>query len=78
MKTKLYVALLALVLVGLYLVNSKSQAASTVTWEYKIESKCSDEKKLNALGAEGWELTGFAISESGLGGNWRCVFKRAK
>lgn len=78
MKNKIYIALLALVL-GFYFVNSRSQAASVpATWEYKIETKCSDEKRINALGAEGWELVGFSISESGLGGNWRCVFKRAK
>jgi hypothetical protein len=71
-------SLLTLAIVVGILVTSGWAQQSRVTWEYKTEGKCSDEKRINALGAEGWELAGFTSTESGLGGNWRCIFKRPK
>ena len=32
------------------------QTTPTVKWEYKIVSASNEEKKLNAMGADGWEL----------------------
>ena len=42
-------------------------------WEYKIEQRCFDEKRLNELGAAGWELAGFDEQERG---GWHCILKR--
>lgn len=43
------------------------------TWEYKtVTGKAYDEKKLNLLGAEGWELASCAA------GLDACIFKRAR
>lgn len=70
------VALLIALCVSLYFVNSKSYAApAPQTWEYKIEEKCFDEKRINGLGAEGWELAGY---NEGDRGGWHCIFKRPK
>lgn len=44
-------------------------------WEYKTEDKCFDEKRINALGSDGWEIAGFSETDRGA---WHCVFKRAK
>jgi hypothetical protein len=50
------------------------QAAATPQWEYKVES-IPTEKKLNELGAQGWELV--AVESSDRAGR-NCYFKRAK
>lgn len=47
----------------------------TQQWEYKTEDRCFDEKRINALGLEGWELAGFSETDRGA---WHCVFKRQK
>lgn len=48
-------------------------------WEYKVmTNKCNDEKKLNALGVEGWELTTYSTWGLSAGSVDTCVFKRAK
>lgn len=48
-------------------------------WEYKVMvSKCNNEKKLNALGAEGWELTTYSTWALSAGSVDTCVFKRPK
>lgn len=52
-----------------------NQGQTQRTFEYKTEDKCFDDKRLNALGTEGWELAG--MTESGYGGR-HCIFKRAK
>lgn len=44
------------------------------TWEYKVENGIA-EKKINELGAQGWEL---ASCGSYNGGMPYCIFKRAK
>lgn len=48
---------------------------NSTTWEYRIEQKCFDEKRINELGADGWELAGFDEQERG---GWHCIFKRRK
>lgn len=55
-------------------------------WEYKIEADSSSpfryvgEKELNELGSQGWEMIGFALTESNQYGarSFRYVFKRPK
>lgn len=48
-------------------------------WEYKVKTnKCNDEKTLNALGAEGWELTTYSTWGLSAGAVDTCVFKRSK
>lgn len=66
--------LLTLVLVLSTLsISGATQQPKPQQWEYKlITGKAYEEKKLNALGAEGWELASCA---SGLDA---CIFKRAK
>ena len=69
----------AVLLAGLFAagIGRGSSATAPQTWEYKVESKCFDEKRLNALGSQGWELAGFSISDAGVGG-WHCILKRQK
>lgn len=70
--------LFVLVLSALCLVTI-SAVPQTKTWEYKTTyGKCAEEKKLNALGAEGWEMTGYASSylSAGAGSVDTCIFKR--
>jgi len=67
--------LLAFGLVCLCFFTLSAIPQSKTQWEYKTEEKCSDEKRLNALGAEGWEMSGFAETDRGA---WHCVFKRQK
>ncbi|MBI3606532.1 MAG: hypothetical protein HY207_01025 [Nitrospirae bacterium] len=70
------IALLTALCASLYFVNANSHAAPAAqTWEYKTEQQCFDEKRMNALGAEGWELAGFNETDRG---GWHCIFKRAK
>ena len=72
------IALLSALCVSLYFVNSNSHAAPVAQgWEYKIEYKM-NEKKANALGAEGWELAAISASGSGIGMTDGYVFKRPR
>lgn len=73
------IALLLALCVSLYFVNSGSHAAPAAqAWEYKvIVGKCWDEKKLNPLGAEGWELATYSTWGTS-GPVDTCVFKRPK
>lgn len=71
MKKTLPIILIAL---SLLTVSANTQQKPQ-QWEYKTEDRCFDEKRINALGAEGWEIAGF--SETGRGA-WHCVFKRVK
>lgn len=50
-------------------------APTPATWEYKTEDRCFDEGRINALGAQGWELAGLTALSTG---GRACVFKRAK
>lgn len=63
--------LLVIVLCVLFLVGWQMQKP---TWEYKVENGIS-EKKINELGAQGWEI---ASCGSYNGGMPYCIFKRAK
>lgn len=55
---------------------NQSPALSRVVWEYKVEVSPKD-KKLNELGAEGWELV--AIGDAAMGTvAQNYIFKRAK
>lgn len=65
---------LALVL-SILTVSAVTQQPKPQRWEYKTEDRCFDEKRINTLGSEGWELAGFSETDRGA---WHCVFKRAK
>lgn len=54
---------------------SATQQPKAQMWEYKTEDRCFDEKRINALGSEGWEMAGFSETDRGA---WHCVFKRPK
>ena len=61
MKHTLSIICLLVLCGSLYLVGSSSRAATPQTWEYKVMvKKCNDEKTLNKLGAEGWELATYS------------------
>jgi hypothetical protein len=66
---------ITLALVLSVLTVSATQQSKPQQWEYKTEDKCFDDKRLNGLGSEGWELAG--MTESGMGGR-HCIFKRIK
>ena len=63
MKSRLtIIALLVALCISLYFVNVNSHAAPAAqSWEYKFEYKC-DEKKANALAADGWELVNMGVT----------------
>lgn len=60
--------------VCLFTLSATPQKAS---WEYKFEYKC-DEKKANALAAEGWELVNMGVTSFGSLAAVHCAFKRPK
>ncbi len=72
--------LITLILVlSILSVSSATQQPKAPQWEYKVRvSKCNDEKTLNALGAEGWELTTYSTWALSAGSVDTCVFRRAK
>jgi hypothetical protein len=74
------IALLITFCASIYFINPNSHAAPAAqTWEYKVLSKkCNDEKTLNALGAEGWELATYSQWPVAMSTVDTCVFKRAK
>ena len=81
MKSKLtIIALLIALCVSLYFARPGVHAApAPQTWEYKVQiKKCNDEKTLNALGAEGWELTTYSQWPVAMSTVDTCVFKRPK
>jgi hypothetical protein len=81
MKSKLtIIALLIALCVSLYFARPGVHAApAPPTWEYKVQiKKCNDEKILNALGAEGWELTTYSQWPVAMSTVDTCVFKRPK
>ena len=85
MRSKLAIAFLIVGVLSIGAWNSQGQTeiAKNVSYEYLVmpdptESSALDEgiKKLNELGAQGWELAG--VSKSGGYGSARLYFKRAK
>ena len=85
MKSKLAVAFLivGLLFTGAWRGQGQTEKAESVTYEYLVlydptETSALDDgiKKLNELGAQGWELVG--VSKSGGWGSARLYFKRAK
>jgi hypothetical protein len=56
-------------------IGAVSQQSKPQQWEYKIEDRCFEEKRLNALGGDGWEMAGFSETDRGA---WHCVFKRPR
>lgn len=72
------IALLLALCVSIYFVNSGSHAAPAAqTWEYKFQYAC-DEKKANALAADGWELVNVTMGGTGMAVALHCAFKRPK
>lgn len=71
--------LVTLILIASVLSISATQQTKPQSWEYKFEYKI-NEKKANALGAEGWELAAIeSTSSSGIISNVPTyVFKRAR
>lgn len=59
----------------LFLSVGAFSAPTPTTWEYKTEDRCFDEGRINALGAQGWELAAMAALNTG---GRACVFKRAR
>lgn len=70
MKTFLIICVLLLTVIV-----AIGSAPQQKNWEYKTEDRCFDEKRINALGAEGWEMAGFSETDRGA---WHCVFKRPR
>lgn len=63
---------LALVL-SIFSISAVTQQPKPQQWEYKlVTGKAYEEKKLNALGSEGWELASCAA------GLDACILKRPK
>lgn len=76
--TKLF-ALAILLLIATFAFSSSRSQPAAAQWEYKvIVGKCWDEKKLNAAGAEGWEMAGYSTWSTSAGGIETCIFKRPK
>jgi len=68
-------ALLSLVVILQW--SNGGKASARATWEYKTADKAMDERDLNQLGLEGWELVIMIPAESNRSnGNW--IFKRPK
>ena len=85
MKSKLAIAFLivGLLFIGAWRGQGQTQKVKSVTYEYLVlpdptETSALDEgiKKLNELGAQGWELVG--VSKSGGWGSARLYFKRVR
>ena len=85
MRNKLAIAFLivGLLSIGAWNGHGQTEKAKNVSYEYLVlpdptESAALDEglKKLNDLGAQGWELAG--VSKSGGYGSARLYFKRVK
>lgn len=72
--------ILTLILVlSILSIGGATQQPKPQQWEYKVRlSKCNDEKTLNALGAEGWEITTYSTWPLSAGSVDTCVFKRAR
>jgi hypothetical protein len=70
--------LIALALVAVLFLAGFTLQITRVKWEYKMEYNV-NEKKLNQLGEDGWELAGMGAEGSGPTANViTYVFKRQK
>jgi len=82
MKPRLFVVALLLSCFILTLPNRVGQGQSTprIVWEYKIifDGNANNEKKLNELGAQGWELAGIRVTVDGQTTGGHYYFKRPK
>jgi hypothetical protein len=57
--------------------SNGGKASARATWEYKLADEALNERSLNQLGLEGWELVIRIPAESSrYGGYW--IFKRPK
>ena len=79
-----FVGLLAVagLLTGIAILPSTAQPIAPkaqMTWEYKVtQETIPDEKALNELGKEGWELVTATTNSSNFAPGTTFVFKRAK
>jgi len=83
MKPRLFVVALLLICFIFALPNLIGHGQSTprIVWEYKIifDGNANNEKKLNELGAQGWELAGIRVTDfNGQTTGAHYYFKRAK
>jgi hypothetical protein len=70
----IFALLLMFTFIGWTAAGQKKESTKQLVWEYKFAINA-NEGLCNQLGAEGWELAGYAINE---GGNQFFYFKRAK
>jgi hypothetical protein len=78
MKLKKLLIIVLVIASSLVALGATFQSSSKTTWEYKFEYSPS-EKKVNELGAQGWELAAIQSTGPGLGNNVATyVFKRQK
>jgi hypothetical protein len=79
---KHWAVLLACVVIVTFMVilvrNDTGKAYARTSWEYKVLDTTLDERDLNQLGVEGWELVMLVRTDQSLkrGGAW--MFKRPK
>ena len=59
--------------------GNRSQASARVVWEYKIIGADNNaERKMNELGADGWEIVQFTKDHEASGLNGYLLFRRSK
>jgi len=59
--------------------GNRSQSSARVVWEYKILYGSNDaERRMNELGADGWEFVQFSKDQDTSGLNGAYFFRRAK
>lgn len=74
-----HIFLMLILVLSILSISASTQSPKAQQWEYKVAvGKCHDEKKLNALGSEGWELATYATWGTNPAPIDTCVFKRAK
>ena len=86
MKPRLFIGALLLICFIFALPNQVGHGQSTdkstarIVWEYKIifDGNANNEKKLNELGAQGWELAGIRVTVDGQTTGGHYYFKRPK
>ncbi|HXG65965.1 MAG TPA: hypothetical protein VNO70_12745 [Blastocatellia bacterium] len=79
LRISLLVLLVAIALTGAFRWTGHGQATPRPAWEYKIVYNVGSEKRLDELGAQGWELAAIrtiVFQGSSTGGEY--YFKRAR